>query len=133
MANYPLVSHSRTSGPPAPHFTSQGRYKLPTALNSSFWRDSGDPDSYGEKLDCLASGRKVSPEEQFFHYRHSGSSQPIGLEVNSSQCTNSNQSLTTTRLCTQPTKGYTKSVHLRVNRSGWDLAPQQPSHLSMKK
>ncbi|KAK1346737.1 hypothetical protein QTO34_000597 [Cnephaeus nilssonii] len=36
----------------------EGRHKLPTALNSSFGRDSGDPDSYGEKRDCLPLGQK---------------------------------------------------------------------------
>ncbi|KAK1332168.1 hypothetical protein QTO34_007854 [Cnephaeus nilssonii] len=38
------------SGPP-------GR-QAPDYLKSSFWGDSGDPNSYGEKLDCRPLGRK---------------------------------------------------------------------------
>ncbi|KAK1328160.1 hypothetical protein QTO34_012583 [Cnephaeus nilssonii] len=34
--------------------------KLPITLKSSFWGHAGVPDSYGEKLDCRPSGRKVS-------------------------------------------------------------------------
>ncbi|KAK1341290.1 hypothetical protein QTO34_017694 [Cnephaeus nilssonii] len=33
--------------------------KLPITLNSSFWGHAGDPDIYGEKLDCRPSGQKV--------------------------------------------------------------------------
>ena len=33
--------------------------KLLITLNSSFWGDAGDPNSYREKLDCLSLGQKV--------------------------------------------------------------------------
>ena len=53
----------------------------------------------------------MSPAQQFFRYRHSGSIPPSD--------TNNNQDLTTTRLYTQSTKGCT-----RVSTSGnWEADP----------